>query len=691
MRKVCIRFMSLFIVLIFCFSQTPYVFSENNIETSTSVDTEDFSLVLLIDKSGSMENTDHNEFVKDAAKLFIDLCDENSSSQIAVMSFDTAIHNSGFVTINSDEQRDYLKRQITAIDYHDDKGTDIGLGLLSAVEFLHANSASDNKKFVILFTDGYTQDLVNGKTLKESEDELDEAIEKAKEYDCRIISIGTNYNGSMKADGRKKLNEIRDKQISNGVPETADELLTIIDAKNQDSMREVVDVFEKIYASIGNRIIHTGDIEIKSPFIAEVNVIITAPNGISEAVVSSPAGNSVSVDLEGSAVKLDNATLVYKPGKAYQLIKMIEPLTIGKWTVNVTDKQSKPIINYTWMLTTKAEISMTLQQKDTKDVLVSVKTINIGDVNYKDFFDELKEKSITITDPNGNNSTVDLSYEPNNDFLSASFEVGESGEYLVNARVSDGYFTRTCNGKIEIDVQTSEKETTNTTENESEQREIANPADFGTISVWNWRSKSADISALVEVPLAKCLKAEGGENIAAITLDGTIINISTLKAGTEKVRIQSTLKDGTPIEITGQIHVKNSLIVVLFVAAALLLIAVLLFIRSRRKLFGSFTDFDVALAGKGHVTVYEVFPPHRRKFNLYDLIRIYNRESSGGWGNTIQQDVLQKYSIELKSVVFKVRKDKKSFIVDGKVKERENTVFQWISQDGVLGVDFKYE
>ena len=70
-----------------CLTNMAPAFADTGLETSSSVDNQDFNLILLIDRSGSMRTTDRSRLVQDAAKLFVDLCDEGRDSQIAVISF----------------------------------------------------------------------------------------------------------------------------------------------------------------------------------------------------------------------------------------------------------------------------------------------------------------------------------------------------------------------------------------------------------------------------------------------------------------------------------------------------------------------------------------------------------------------------------------------------------------------------
>lgn len=230
------------VAIVAAVTMTCTVYAESGIETSTSVDTEDFNLVLLIDRSGSMRTTDKSALVKDAAKLFIDLCDESSASKISVMSFNTGVNNSGFVTTDSEDNRTYLKNQIAAITYDNGSsgGTDLGLAVKSAMELLKAQGDPDKKNVIVLFTDGYTQDLIGGRTEAQSNADLTAALETAVEIDCRIYTIGVNYNGSMDAKGQAVLENLRAYQLGNAVPVIAVKRVPPIRLNNrQRAIREM--------------------------------------------------------------------------------------------------------------------------------------------------------------------------------------------------------------------------------------------------------------------------------------------------------------------------------------------------------------------------------------------------------------------------------------------------------------------
>ena len=670
------------LTLALCVSLLAPVFADTGMESSTSVDNQDFNLVLLIDRSGSMKKTDRSRLVQDAARLFVDLCDEGRDSHIAVMSFDTSVTNNGFLTVSDAAQRDQLKQQISEISY-DDGGTDIGLALLSAVDYIAEESSPARKNLIVLFTDGYTQDLVN-RTVADSEADLQKALEKAVENNCRIFTIGTNYNGSMKENGRIALEGIRDYQLENGASNTPEELLAVIDATDQDGMKAVTAEFERIYATIGNRIIHEGNLVIESTNISEANIIISAPDGVSEVVVTAPSGNSVSIPLDGSEVELDGAKLVFKAGQAYQLIKIVEPIPVGTWILNVADNQSNPILNYTWMLTTKAEISVTMKQKTKHSVLVSVKPENIEPTRIADFYNSLTERSVVVTKvgDEGNPTVMELNYNTGALSMIASFSVEPSTSYTVTVKVSDDYFIRSCTGTIDI------PETWTPIEEEG--------SNFGTIYVWNWSSDTIDLSERVDLDVQDCESVDGGDDLAYIELDGTNIKVQSITAGSEQIRIESVLADGSKVELTGKLRILNPIYPIF---GGLLLLAGLIFLiykkASNRVLRGTyFQQFNLRLGDEHQYTLPEVQIPHCKVFTLYDLVDSYRHDLMvPNLAKVLEKKVLDKrspYYKALKKISFRVCRDSQSFKSGDTLYKRHATSYDWKSEDDSLSLSFHY-
>ena len=145
-------------------------------------------IVFALDISGSMKNTDENRTAIETIKMVIDLCDE--TDRVGLVAYnDTIAYCYELTGMKTEEERNRLKENIDAIEYKGE--TDIGLGLGQAVEML-AGQKEKNNGMVILLSDGKTdlEHSTSGRTLEQSEADLQAAVELAKEEKIQIHTIG---------------------------------------------------------------------------------------------------------------------------------------------------------------------------------------------------------------------------------------------------------------------------------------------------------------------------------------------------------------------------------------------------------------------------------------------------------------------------------------------------------------------
>ena len=123
---------------------------EITVTKSSSVQTENISVALIIDATGSMVTNDPNNMRKTAAKVFIDSA--QIGDKIAIVAFNTKKYHYGRLrTIRSKADRDSLKAAVDKVGASD--GTDIDLGLQGGFEEL-LSDGSNNAKTAVLLTDG---------------------------------------------------------------------------------------------------------------------------------------------------------------------------------------------------------------------------------------------------------------------------------------------------------------------------------------------------------------------------------------------------------------------------------------------------------------------------------------------------------------------------------------------------------
>lgn len=152
-------------------------------ETQKEID-----IVFALDISGSMKKTDENRTAIEAIKMMIDICDEND--RIGVVAYnDTIAYSFELTNLKDQEQSQQLKNMVDTIEYRGE--TDIGLGMKQAVEMLGAQE-DDREKLVILLSDGKTdlEQSTTGRTLEQSEEDLNQAVEQAEKENIAVHTIG---------------------------------------------------------------------------------------------------------------------------------------------------------------------------------------------------------------------------------------------------------------------------------------------------------------------------------------------------------------------------------------------------------------------------------------------------------------------------------------------------------------------
>lgn len=180
-KKYCLYVTGVMICFIFCLiQQTDRILAE---ETERNCD-----IVFALDISGSMKKTDENRTAVEAIKMVIDICDEND--RIGMVAYnDTIAYSFSLTNLGSQEHRQQLKDMVDSIEYQGE--TDIGLGIRQAVEML-GTQEQNREKLVILLSDGKTDlaQSTTGRTLEQSEADLNQAVAQAEKEKIAIHTIG---------------------------------------------------------------------------------------------------------------------------------------------------------------------------------------------------------------------------------------------------------------------------------------------------------------------------------------------------------------------------------------------------------------------------------------------------------------------------------------------------------------------
>lgn len=183
-------------------------------------------IVLVIDNSGSMRETDPNQDRYDAAKRLIRKMD--SDKRVAVMIFNDNVNLlQPFVQLKDDAAKDAVFAKIDALE-PTEGGTNIGLSLAESMKHIQESRTAGRGTMVILLSDGFS--------------ELDTGTALA-EYQKNSIAVNTIGLSLVDAKGSVLLKQIA--ELTGG---------QYYDVSKADDLSFV---FQKIYDNLGERTLLT--------------------------------------------------------------------------------------------------------------------------------------------------------------------------------------------------------------------------------------------------------------------------------------------------------------------------------------------------------------------------------------------------------------------------------------------------
>ncbi len=156
-----------------------------------------YDIVVAIDVSGSMKQTDSERVAFETIELLVRLC--GSNDRFGVVAFNDAIvYNSGLVPMSDEKAKGKLLAELEQIAYAGE--TDNGLGMREAVTLLTADGTEDTGKMLIYLADGVTdlERSSTGRTMEESVQDMQWSTQQAVRYRIPVFTFG--FTGSFGQD-----------------------------------------------------------------------------------------------------------------------------------------------------------------------------------------------------------------------------------------------------------------------------------------------------------------------------------------------------------------------------------------------------------------------------------------------------------------------------------------------------------
>ncbi|OLS33936.1 VWA domain-containing protein [Bacillus sp. MRMR6] len=425
-------FNSLIIILfIFCNINTLHVHASNSSKIEA---------MLVVDVSKSMLTSDPYLISNEAMKMFVDMASINGDKIGVIAYADEVIRESALVKIGSEQDKSNLKSFIDSLAKF--PNTDISVGVKEAVKQLDMGHEEVYSPLIVLLADG-NNDLnkAKGKTSKEADDDLTEAVAAAKEKGYPIYTIGLNADGKL---NKKVLQNIA--EGTNGVffeTSTADDLPVII---------------SEIFAShLKLKIVPIGQLTANGDF-QDINIHVPNQNVI-EANISLISDQPVEVKLldpSGNEQIIPSDQLLLSKSKSYSMMKLVNPKE-GDWTLKVKGvPEDKIDINLIFNYDLQLKLaSLSNESYKTEDIIkiTSFFEDNGQHISNIDLYESMEATMLVKNLDTGKTEEFMMSTTANG--FTAEFQIGEASNYEVVAKAeANSFFRETEPHKLSVEKAT---------------------------------------------------------------------------------------------------------------------------------------------------------------------------------------------------------------------------------------------
>lgn len=380
-----------------------------------------FNVVIVLDASGSMQNTDPEGYRYKAISQFSGLLAEKGNVLGGVVFHNDVVKEQAPILIVDQAGKDSVTVTLESVPANGG-WTNTGAGLERAVDLLEEYGDDSLPSVAIFLSDGNT-DMASEELLQASLDQKADAIQRAREQSIQIYSVCLNANG--KAD----VSEMQ--QISTA---TGGEFVEVTEAQDLQDVfgtfynliygTSTITIIDEVFPASGRL---ESNFDVPGIGVEEVNIIIYGST-TKHVLVRPDGGESVA-----SCVETDT----------FSLLKLTD-VQPGTWTLITEGVPGDSIkINMIYNTNLTVEISMSTEGnavEPTEAVLVTAR-LKGGDVaasSGEQYFGYSAE--LTITDGYGNFiESVPMALAGDHFEVSRTFA---EGVYYLDAVVTGNYITK---------------------------------------------------------------------------------------------------------------------------------------------------------------------------------------------------------------------------------------------------------
>ncbi|WP_408637971.1 vWA domain-containing protein [Paenibacillus sonchi] len=412
------------LLLVLCISAAPFA---GGTASAASPAPSHIDAVLLIDVSNSMNKSDKNNIAGEAMKMFIDMLSAQGDKVGIVAYTDKVQREKALLQIGSAADKQDLKDFIDGLD----RGayTDIAVGMEEAVKVLENGSDPGHEPMIVMLADG-NNDLneATGRTQSQSDQELDAAVETAKQKGYPVYTIGLNADGKL---NKEILADLSNKTSGKAfTTDSADDLPQILSEIFADHLKLKVVPVQSITA---NGSYQEVTVNVPNSSVLEANISIMSAKPVT-AKLTDPSGKEAAIP--------SNDVLLSK-SSTYSLIKLLSPEQ-GDWKLQVKGVPKDKIdinlvFNYDLELKLDALQSKTYKKGDTVEISSHLYS-NGAQVTLSNLYQDMK--AVLLATDTDTGKVQELPMDNSGAVFKGSFEIAESHNYKLKVRAEESSFYR---------------------------------------------------------------------------------------------------------------------------------------------------------------------------------------------------------------------------------------------------------
>lgn len=265
------------------------------------------NLVIVLDRTGSLQQSDPNRLSKEAAKLIIDLMVEKGSKIGLVQYTDKVIDRIDIIDLQGQGEKNKLKAYLDGLGVPKGQSTDISSGLKEGVSMLDGLQTLDNP-VIILLTDGKNDFNGSDRTLDIYQRDMEQLLNIAKNKEILVYTIGLNADGSV---DQEILSHIaKETGAKSYIVDRADDLPNVISNVYTDALGyKLLSLGSGKTAMSGS--FDTYNFDVTNSSVAEANIVIHKNKDVQVKLIR-PDGTEVFWDDNRFIASLSRNYLSYK-------------------------------------------------------------------------------------------------------------------------------------------------------------------------------------------------------------------------------------------------------------------------------------------------------------------------------------------------------------------------------------------